>query len=100
MQSKPFHQKSWRYCRGSPDATISERTLLSSLKTFLRNNMFEGLLQPLHLLVILNCSACLRTQKPRTGQRNREGIRGFKSAMKATMLRAHRDQRSRFEPSE
>src|SRR5882762_11375304 len=64
--------------------------------------MFEGLLQPLHLLVIFrNCSACLRTQEaPRTGQRNRRGYPRFQVGYEGRRcLRAPRDQRSRFEPS-
>jgi hypothetical protein len=46
--------------------------------------MFEGLFQPMHLLVIFrNCPARLRSQETsRTWQRDRRGHSGFKSAMK------------------
>ncbi len=47
--------------------------------------MFEGLLQPMHLLVIFGIALLLFGPKklPELGKGIGEGIRGFKSAMKA-----------------
>jgi sec-independent protein translocase protein TatA len=46
--------------------------------------MFEGLFQPMHLLVILGLALLLFGPKklPELGKGLGEGIRGFKSAMK------------------
>ena len=47
--------------------------------------MFEGLLQPMHLLVIFGIALLVFGPKklPELGKGIGEGIRGFKSAMKA-----------------
>ncbi len=47
--------------------------------------MFEGLFQPMHLLVILGIALLVFGPKklPELGKGIGEGIRGFKSAMKA-----------------
>jgi len=46
--------------------------------------MFEGLFQPMHLLVLLGLALLLFGPKklPELGKSLGEGIRGFKSAMK------------------
>ena len=46
--------------------------------------MFEGLLQPMHLLVILGLALIIFGPKklPELGKGLGEGIRGFKTAMK------------------
>jgi sec-independent protein translocase protein TatA len=48
-----------------------------------RNNMFEGLLQPTHLIVILGLALLMFGPKklPELGKGLGEGIRGFKKAM-------------------
>jgi sec-independent protein translocase protein TatA len=48
-------------------------------------NMFEGLFQPMHLLVIFGIALLVFGPKklPELGKGIGEGIRGFKSAMKA-----------------
>jgi sec-independent protein translocase protein TatA len=47
-------------------------------------NMFEGLFQPMHLLVIVGIALLMFGPKklPELGKGIGEGIRGFKSAMK------------------
>jgi sec-independent protein translocase protein TatA len=46
--------------------------------------MFEGMLQPMHLLVIFGIALLVSGPKklPEMGKGTGEGIRGFKSAMK------------------
>jgi sec-independent protein translocase protein TatA len=50
-----------------------------------RNTMFEGLFQPMHLLVIFGIALLVFGPKklPELGKGIGEGIRGFKSAIKA-----------------
>jgi sec-independent protein translocase protein TatA len=52
--------------------------------------MFEGLFQPMHLLVIFGIALLVFGPKklPELGKGIGEGIRGFKSAMKAEEERA------------
>jgi sec-independent protein translocase protein TatA len=58
---------------------------LSRRRQLKENNMFEGLLQPTHLLVILGIALLVFGPKklPELGKGIGEGIRGFKSAIKA-----------------
>jgi sec-independent protein translocase protein TatA len=53
--------------------------------------MFEGLLQPMHLLMIFGIALLVFGPKklPELGKGIGEGIRGFKSAMKADDAREH-----------
>ena len=84
MRSKTFPQKSWRYCRDRRERPFTERALLSQLKAFSRKTMFEGLFQPLHLLVIFGIALLVFGPKklPELGKGIGEDIRGFKSAIK------------------
>src|SRR5260370_23188146 len=99
MRSKPFRQKRWRSCRDSSSLTDQPWKVLFSehgaeseilrLRCFVtfkirRKVMFEGLLQPTHLLVIFGIALLVFGPKklPELGKGIGEGIRGFKSAMK------------------
>jgi sec-independent protein translocase protein TatA len=55
--------------------------------------MFEGLFQPMHLLVILGIAVLMFGPKklPELGKGLGEGIRGFKSALQQSEDRADRD---------
>jgi sec-independent protein translocase protein TatA len=68
-------------CQGAP------RRLGIEHNRFLRKgaSMFEGLFQPMHLLVIFGIALIVFGPKklPELGKGIGEGIRGFKSAMKA-----------------
>jgi len=59
--------------------------------------MFEGLLQPMHLLVIFGIALLVFGPKklPELGKGIGEGIRGFKSAMKE-----HEDPSDQLTPSD
>ncbi len=62
--------------------------------------MFEGLFQPMHLLVIFGIALLVFGPKklPELGKGIGEGIRGFKSAMQNHVLEA--DQKPAERPSE
>jgi sec-independent protein translocase protein TatA len=55
--------------------------------------MFEGLFQPMHLLVLLGIAVLMFGPKklPELGKGLGEGIRGFKSALKQSEDRTDRD---------
>jgi sec-independent protein translocase protein TatA len=55
--------------------------------------MFEGLFQPMHLLVIFGIALLVFGPKklPELGKGIGEGIRGFKSAMKEHVLEADQE---------
>ncbi len=57
--------------------------------------MFEGLFQPMHLLVIFGIALLMFGPKklPELGKGLGEGIRGFKSAMKLDPTQAPRDDK-------
>ena len=59
--------------------------------------MFEGLFQPMHLLVIFGIALLVFGPKklPELGKGIGEGIRGFKSAMKAEEEKLVSDERAR-----
>jgi sec-independent protein translocase protein TatA len=56
--------------------------------------MFEGLFQPMHLLVILGIALLVFGPKklPELGQGIGDGIRGFKSAMKEELAPADQNK--------
>src|SRR5579872_286671 len=69
------------------DVLNSARILSTAISSCLRKGaiMFEGLFQPMHLLVIFGIALLVFGPKklPELGKGIGEGIRGFKSAMKA-----------------
>jgi len=62
--------------------------------------MFEGLFQPMHLLVIFGIALLVFGPKklPELGKGLGDGIRGFKSAMKETVEAADKARGSEAEP--
>lgn len=63
--------------------------------------MFEGLLQPMHLLVIFGVALLMFGPKklPELGKGIGEGIRGFRSALKDTEQPAATDKKDQSEGS-